>query len=251
MTTGTVPGILAGGAHASRPGAGAVSVGSLWACTDHPLIYQSDGSTWATWAVLGSAIADVLDLPTAEMNAALVMAPDGAGGLQFRAEAGGGGGMAHAYLGTNSVGGSVESMTDSRMLMKRITLPSDGLLVSIGAALQMQTNGAVDGLYGGLWSDSAGSPTSLIAITAPPVQTLYINTTNRWLEMALVKYLTAGDYWIGIASGLGGSRLNIAYAAGGSDRYYTAGGDYTSDSVNMGGTTTGTRDYSIRAGVLA
>lgn len=35
------------------------------------------------------SIADILDLPTAEMTTSLVLAPDGAGGVQFRAESGG------------------------------------------------------------------------------------------------------------------------------------------------------------------
>jgi hypothetical protein len=37
-------------------------------------------------------VADILDLPTAEMDDSLVLAPDGAGGVEFRAEAGGAGG---------------------------------------------------------------------------------------------------------------------------------------------------------------
>lgn len=41
------------GDHASRPAATAVPAGTLYACSDHGLIYQSDGATWATWASLG------------------------------------------------------------------------------------------------------------------------------------------------------------------------------------------------------
>jgi hypothetical protein len=37
-------------------------------------------------------ITEITDLPTAEMDDSLVLAPDGAGGLEFRAEGGGGGG---------------------------------------------------------------------------------------------------------------------------------------------------------------
>ena len=40
------------GDHASRPAANAVAQGTLYSCTDHGLIYQSDMSTWATYAVL-------------------------------------------------------------------------------------------------------------------------------------------------------------------------------------------------------
>lgn len=45
---------LLDGDHASRPAATAVPEGTLYACTDHGLIYQSDGATWSTWATLGS-----------------------------------------------------------------------------------------------------------------------------------------------------------------------------------------------------
>jgi len=42
------------GDHASRPAASAVPEGTLYACSDHPLIYQSNGiDTWSTWATLG------------------------------------------------------------------------------------------------------------------------------------------------------------------------------------------------------
>lgn len=38
------------GDHASRPAASATAVDALYACTDHDIIYQSDGaSTWSTW----------------------------------------------------------------------------------------------------------------------------------------------------------------------------------------------------------
>lgn len=42
------------GDHASRPAASAVPQGTLYSCTTHSLIYQSDGtSAWSTWATLG------------------------------------------------------------------------------------------------------------------------------------------------------------------------------------------------------
>jgi len=40
------------GTHASRPAATAVPAGTLYSCTDHSLIYQSDGTSWATYAIL-------------------------------------------------------------------------------------------------------------------------------------------------------------------------------------------------------
>jgi hypothetical protein len=41
---------------------------------------------------IGGAVSDIVDLPTAETDSTLVLAPDGAGGVEFRAETGGGGG---------------------------------------------------------------------------------------------------------------------------------------------------------------
>lgn len=44
------------GDHASRPAFGSVPQGTLYACSDHALIYQSDGvAAWSTWATLGTA----------------------------------------------------------------------------------------------------------------------------------------------------------------------------------------------------
>lgn len=45
----TVPGMFLTGTHAARPAASAVGKGSLYACSDHKLIYQSNGSSWSTW----------------------------------------------------------------------------------------------------------------------------------------------------------------------------------------------------------
>jgi hypothetical protein len=44
------------GDHASRPAASAVPEGTLYSCSDHGLIYQSDTSAWATWATMGDDI---------------------------------------------------------------------------------------------------------------------------------------------------------------------------------------------------
>lgn len=52
----TVAGILLVGDHASRPLATAVVAGTLYSCTDHDLIYQSDGATWSTWADLTGSV---------------------------------------------------------------------------------------------------------------------------------------------------------------------------------------------------
>lgn len=88
MTTRFADHILTG-VHASRPTATTVPAGTLYSCTTHSLVYQSDGATWSTWATLGASISDITTLPTAETDTSLVLAPDGVGGVEFRAETGG------------------------------------------------------------------------------------------------------------------------------------------------------------------
>lgn len=48
------------GIHSARPAASAVPAGSLYSCTTHNLIYQSDGSsTWSTYATLTGSYSSV------------------------------------------------------------------------------------------------------------------------------------------------------------------------------------------------
>lgn len=86
MADTTLPGLLATGDHASRPAASAVGTGALYSCTTHGLVYQSDGSAWATWATLGAAAipstivagwdAGTAALTTADMADIDVILPD-------------------------------------------------------------------------------------------------------------------------------------------------------------------------------
>ena len=55
----TLPVLLGVGIHSARPAASAVGKGGLYSCTTHSLIYQTDGSSWTTWASLvGSGLTD-------------------------------------------------------------------------------------------------------------------------------------------------------------------------------------------------
>lgn len=57
MTTSLFTDHVRTGTHASRPTASSVPTGALYACADHHLVYQSDGTTWATWYDPGAAAA--------------------------------------------------------------------------------------------------------------------------------------------------------------------------------------------------
>ena len=45
----TVPGVLRTGIHSARPAATDVAVGTIYACSTHGTIDQSDGATWSTY----------------------------------------------------------------------------------------------------------------------------------------------------------------------------------------------------------
>lgn len=48
------------GTHAGRPAASSVPTGTLYACSDHHLVYQSDGTAWSTWYDPGAAAANTI-----------------------------------------------------------------------------------------------------------------------------------------------------------------------------------------------
>lgn len=79
----TVAGILLVGDHASRPAAATVVAGTLYSCTDHDLIYQSDGAAWSTWADLGGS-GPAFATPTIALGAT---AAAGAAGTVIRSDA--------------------------------------------------------------------------------------------------------------------------------------------------------------------
>jgi hypothetical protein len=58
----TIPGMFLTGDHATRPAASAVGTGSVYCCSTHSLINQSDGSSWTTWATLGGGTVDAGDV---------------------------------------------------------------------------------------------------------------------------------------------------------------------------------------------
>jgi hypothetical protein len=65
---GTLPVLFATGVHGSRPAASAVGKGGLYSCTTHSLVYQTDGSSWTTWATLGGAAVDDATISTTDIT---------------------------------------------------------------------------------------------------------------------------------------------------------------------------------------
>lgn len=75
------------GNHASRPAAGDVPEGTLYSCTDHLIVYQSDTSTWSNYLNVGTsgipgtifdAKGDILVASAADTAARLAVGADNA-----------------------------------------------------------------------------------------------------------------------------------------------------------------------------
>lgn len=226
---------------------------ALYAAADGTLhTVQDDGTDVEVGA--GGGPTEILDIPTAETDDTLVLAPDGAGGVEWRAEAGGGGGggVTHAYLGYNTAGGSLEAMVQYRMYCKKVTLSADGLLASIGAYVEDDGATHVASLAVALFDDNSNAPGKVIGYAGISADVTFIPLTTygqRWVDMPMGKWLTAGDYWVGVFGVSNSTALRLAYDGSGSDQYFTAGGAWVADAT-FHTITTGSRKYSIRASVI-
>jgi hypothetical protein len=170
------------------------------------------------------------------------------------------GGLTRSTAGTTTVGGSFDSISGSKVLLKKVTLASAGLIASVTFHVKGgTTNLAALGVA--LRGDSSGSPSDYVAMAAAPAAYvngtgaannygMYLSTTARWFSIPLGYWAAAGDYWLCVVGSpviAGGAQ--IAYSSGtGSDRTVnapTVGVLKDGDTVS-----TGTNDYSIYADIL-
>ena len=199
------------GDHASRPAANSGCI--LYACTDHGLVYRSDGSAWSTWATLGD--------------------PGGGGSL--------------SRLGTTTIGGSTEQTTLTRHYVKSISVPGEGVIVSVGVYTRARSAGANTGLRGIVYADNAGAFAQVLgsSVDRHVLTTGATSDHPRWLHLPVGVYIpAAGTYHIGVHAE--NASLDLYYKEGGSDRYNAANWTYAWDGGYNAQTAT-TRDYSIYA----
>ena len=78
--------------------------------SDH-LLYFVDSS--GTVTPVGGAVSEITDIPTADTTTTNVLAPDGAGGVEWRAESGGGGGGGWTQLATNTLASDATTVSIS------------------------------------------------------------------------------------------------------------------------------------------
>lgn len=129
--------------------------------------------------------ADILDIPTAETDTTLVLAPDGAGGVEFRAETGGGG----SALTVEEVDGSP---TDSAVT--KIVFPNGTLGIASHVATYTPSGG------GGtvpVYANAIPAMTSATAPSGTASDSEHYTTNKAWQAMS-----PAETGWITNASAL-------------------------------------------------
>jgi len=101
--------------------------------------------------------------------------------------------------------------------------------------------------------DDTGVPKKLISGFAEPGSSVFIDkaATARWFHAPVGMWLVAGDYWIAFAqhSATGSENTEIAYDTGGSDPYFTSGGDWATEGDQYANTDS-TYKFSIRASII-
>jgi hypothetical protein len=246
MADTTLPGLFATGDHASRPAASAVGSGALYSCTTHGLVYQSDGSSWTTWATLGGGAVAADDVSITD-SGGYFTGTDVEAALQELGAGGGGGGLTQAYVGYNTIGASEETLTANRQYAKKITVASACFVSSVD--MHIKGNGSnVPFLMAFVADDNSSTIGNIIAVgNTPTGNSYFLNTTYRWISVPVGVYLAAGDYWVGF---MGSTVVTIHYDTGGSDRYMTQGGTWFGDG-DRATQTDSTRKYSIRANTFS
>lgn len=268
MATITVPGMFLTGDHASRPAANAVGKGSIYSCTTHSLIYQSDGSSWTTWATLGETgtathIADTTDAHDASAVSFDATGLDNTTATEVQTaleefdaaitSASGGGGLTHTYLGYNTIGASTEAVTVRRWFAKKITVATDGVITSIGAYVKQTSAGTTTHMGVGLFEDNAGTPRHLLGANAPVIGTgVFWPEHNsgsagdaRWMHLPIGQFVTAGDYWIGVV--FDNTNFQVYKDGSGTDKHWTHATGIRFSDAGLVAITTTTDRYSIRA----
>ena len=121
--------------------------------TAHHLTHQLGGSDPIDVTGLpGSASGNVEDLPTAETDPSLVLAPDGAGGVEFRAEAGGGSGLSELP----------QVLDDGANIAWDLSLGGVATVTLAGNRTLNEASNMVDGMHASLRIIQDGTGTRLI-----------------------------------------------------------------------------------------
>lgn len=158
----------------------------------------------------GSAPTEILDIPTVETDDTLVLAPDGAGGVEFRAEAGGGGSSLLAVIAYKPASNTTTPVTstsaadiDAPNLVITFTAPASGnVVVRVGCLVE---GPSIVSCY---WALREGSTTLDWARLGDNMPRSY-----RTMDF-LISGLSAGSHTFKWAGAVDGSTMNLFYGPG-------------------------------------
>lgn len=132
------------GTHAARPAATAVAAGTKYSCSDHNLIYHSDGAVWTTWAnasgVDAEAVRDAIGAALVAGTGATITVNDAGDTITIAVDTTSEAERIRDVIGTALVAGSGVTLTvndagDTITVASSAGLDAEGVRDTIGAAL--------------------------------------------------------------------------------------------------------------------
>ncbi len=184
---------------------------------------------------------------------------NGGGSVSITTGGGGGGGLAQSYVGYNTAGGSQAAFASdtTTAYVKKIACTAGDIVLSIGAYVDMHNQAGFTWAVG-IWADSGGSPTSVLATGSFQTTSggLYLGTatdTPQWLDTPCSYVIpSSGDYWFGFYGTYQATNWRIYYDGSGGDGIITSGTSPYIMPVGAGASfASGTNKYSIRVSILS
>jgi WD40 repeat protein len=152
-----------------------------------------------------------------------------------------------ATFGKSSVGGSVDVFASERKRVNRYALPEAGSATKLTIYLQPTATSGQQVLKGVIYSDASGRPQALLGVS----EQLTVKSTNAagWYDMkfATPVQLAAGNYWIGVITGVTSYVTAFRYESIANSRDYNNNA-YASGPTNpFGSVTTNAEQMSLYA----
>ena len=221
MATITIPGMFLTGDHASRPAAGDVGSGSLYACSTHGLIYQSDGSSWTTWATMGEtgAAAHIADATDAHDASAISLADAGGNTAETELEGAideiyglidgltGGGGVTEEFAVVPHSGGTQVSTSVVGAANRAVIVPVTILATTEITSLRIRVaSGSTGTVSVGIYDSSLARVATSGSVACP---------ANVLATIALTANYTAspGRYYFGLSASSNTPQFSVTGAA--------------------------------------
>jgi hypothetical protein len=159
-------------------------------------------------------------------------------------------GTSHLYLGNNTIGASTMFLPFDTTVLKQITLPSSGIITSIGAYVVNYLPNHQSAAGVGVLSDNGGVPGQIIAYSPfTPESNVFLAQQPGWLHMPVGVWLPAGTYWLAFVAADADGQFLIYYDSGGSDVTWQTDGAWLSQGGQYSLVQT-TQNFSIRADFL-